>query len=50
MKENGLRHVTFSTADGALEAAPAVRINSLMLGSLFHPSPNVSIKHIIIGF
>jgi len=26
MKENGLKHVTFSTADGALEAAPAVRI------------------------
>ena len=25
MKENGLKHVTFSTADGALEAAPAVR-------------------------
>ncbi|KAL1809556.1 hypothetical protein ACET3Z_026546 [Daucus carota] len=24
MKENGLRHVTFSTADGALEAAPAM--------------------------
>lgn len=26
MKDNGLKHVTFSTADGALEAAPAVRI------------------------
>jgi len=25
MKESGLKHVTFSTADGALEAAPAVR-------------------------
>lgn len=25
MKENGLKYVTFSTADGALEAAPAVR-------------------------
>jgi len=25
MKENGFKHVTFSTADGALEAAPAVR-------------------------
>ncbi|CAH8392041.1 unnamed protein product [Eruca vesicaria subsp. sativa] len=25
MKENGIKHVTFSTADGALEAAPAVR-------------------------
>ena len=25
MKETGLKHVTFSTADGALEAAPAVR-------------------------
>lgn len=24
MKENGFKHVTFSTADGALEAAPAV--------------------------
>ncbi|KAJ7946585.1 ATP phosphoribosyltransferase [Quillaja saponaria] len=24
MKENGLKHVTFSTADGALEAAPAM--------------------------
>ena len=24
MKENGLKHVSFSTADGALEAAPAV--------------------------
>lgn len=24
MKDNGLSHVTFSTADGALEAAPAV--------------------------
>lgn len=31
MKENGLEHVTFSTADGALEAAPAVRINPLLL-------------------
>lgn len=30
LKENGLKHVTFSTADGALEAAPAVRISSLM--------------------
>lgn len=30
MKENGLEHVTFSTADGALEAAPAVRINSIL--------------------
>ncbi|KAL6964431.1 ATP phosphoribosyltransferase 2, chloroplastic [Sarracenia purpurea var. burkii] len=26
MKENGLNHVTFSTADGALEAAPAMGI------------------------
>lgn len=26
MKENGLHHVTFSTADGALEAAPAMGI------------------------
>ncbi|KAL3627862.1 ATP phosphoribosyltransferase 2, chloroplastic [Castilleja foliolosa] len=26
MKENGLEHVTFSTADGALEAAPAMGI------------------------
>ncbi|KAK6157024.1 hypothetical protein DH2020_011272 [Rehmannia glutinosa] len=26
MKENGLSHVTFSTADGALEAAPAVAV------------------------
>ncbi|KAL3625652.1 ATP phosphoribosyltransferase 2, chloroplastic [Castilleja foliolosa] len=26
MKENGLKHVTFSTADGALEAAPAMGI------------------------
>lgn len=25
MRENGIKHVTFSTADGALEAAPAVR-------------------------
>lgn len=25
MKDNGLEHVAFSTADGALEAAPAVR-------------------------
>jgi len=25
MNESGLKHVTFSTADGALEAAPAVR-------------------------
>ena len=25
MKENGLKYVTFSFADGALEAAPAVR-------------------------
>lgn len=28
MKENGLKHVVFSTADGALEAAPAVRNTS----------------------
>lgn len=27
MEENGLKHVMFSTADGALEAAPAVRVN-----------------------
>ncbi|KAG5525823.1 hypothetical protein RHGRI_032194 [Rhododendron griersonianum] len=27
MNENGLKHVTFSTADGALEAAPAVTAN-----------------------
>lgn len=25
MKDNGIKHVAFSTADGALEAAPAVR-------------------------
>lgn len=31
MKDNGLSHVTFSTADGALEAAPAVSDNHLCL-------------------
>ena len=31
MKENGLKHVTFSTADGALEAAPAVRTVFVLL-------------------
>ncbi|KAE8659428.1 ATP phosphoribosyltransferase 1 [Hibiscus syriacus] len=31
MKENGLRHVTFSTADGALEAAPAMGIADAIL-------------------
>jgi hypothetical protein len=25
MKDNGIKHMAFSTADGALEAAPAVR-------------------------
>ncbi|ESR44959.1 hypothetical protein CICLE_v10004097mg [Citrus x clementina] len=30
MKDNGLKHVVFSTADGALEAAPAVRITHLL--------------------
>ncbi|KAF5944998.1 hypothetical protein HYC85_015226 [Camellia sinensis] len=29
MKENGVKHVTFSTADGALEAAPAVLVSTL---------------------
>jgi hypothetical protein len=29
MKDNGIVNVTFSTADGALEAAPAVRIDFL---------------------
>jgi hypothetical protein len=33
MRENGLKHVSFSTADGALEAAPAVR-NSFLLYNL----------------
>lgn len=31
MKDNGLSHVTFSTADGALEAAPAVSDKHLCL-------------------
>lgn len=31
MKESGLKHVTFSTADGALEAAPAVRDSVCLL-------------------
>ncbi|OMO70513.1 ATP phosphoribosyltransferase HisG [Corchorus capsularis] len=31
MKENGLRHVTFSTADGAVEAAPALGIADAIL-------------------
>jgi len=31
MKENGLKHVTFSTADGALEAAPAVVLSFVSL-------------------
>lgn len=31
MKENGLEHVTFSTADGALEAAPAMGIADAIL-------------------
>ena len=28
LRENGLKHVSFSTADGALEAAPAVIVLS----------------------
>lgn len=37
MKENGLKHVTFSTADGALEAAPAVRLLcESFLGYMFY--------------
>ncbi|XP_062096437.1 ATP phosphoribosyltransferase 1, chloroplastic-like [Humulus lupulus] len=31
MKENGVKHVTFSTADGALEAAPAMGIADAIL-------------------
>ncbi|KAK8967330.1 hypothetical protein KSP40_PGU001402 [Platanthera guangdongensis] len=31
MKENGLKHVSFSTADGALEAAPAMGIADAIL-------------------
>jgi hypothetical protein len=31
MKENGIKHVVFSTADGALEAAPAVRFSTKSL-------------------
>ncbi|XP_057530537.1 ATP phosphoribosyltransferase 1, chloroplastic-like [Amaranthus tricolor] len=31
MRENGLKHVTFSTADGALEAAPAMGIADAIL-------------------
>ncbi|KAK9704976.1 hypothetical protein RND81_07G024300 [Saponaria officinalis] len=31
MKDNGLKHVTFSTADGALEAAPAMGIADAIL-------------------
>lgn len=34
MKENGIKHVTFSTADGALEAAPAVRFYSICISAL----------------
>lgn len=33
MREKGFKHVTFSTADGALEAAPAVRFAYLFLSS-----------------
>lgn len=35
MKENELKHAVFSTADGALEAAPAVRIISYYLLILY---------------
>lgn len=35
MKENGLQHVTFSTADGALEAAPAVSLIYLLETNCF---------------
>lgn len=35
MKENGLKHVIFSTADGALEAAPAVSNRLLTNGTLY---------------
>ncbi|KAM7280733.1 hypothetical protein ACFE04_007867 [Oxalis oulophora] len=31
MKDNGIKHVTFSTADGALEAAPAMGIADVIL-------------------
>lgn len=31
LKENGLNHVTFSSADGALEAAPAVNNEHLYI-------------------
>ncbi|CAH8251731.1 unnamed protein product [Arabidopsis lyrata] len=31
MKDNGIKHVTFSTADGALEAAPAMGIADAIL-------------------
>ncbi|KAI5311833.1 hypothetical protein L3X38_041006 [Prunus dulcis] len=34
MKENGLNHVSFSTADGALEAAPAMWIADAILDLL----------------
>lgn len=39
MKENGLKHVTFSTADGALEAAPAVR-DSVVVFEVVHKNSN----------
>lgn len=44
MSENGLKHVTFSTADGALEAAPAVST------TLFHRLYLAWAHHIIYWF
>jgi len=44
MKESGLKHVTFSTADGALEAAPAVR-DSVYLLEFVHLN-FLMIKHV----
>ncbi|KAL0689827.1 hypothetical protein Bca4012_089505 [Brassica carinata] len=35
MEENGIKHVTFSTADGALEAAPAVNQSARLLSLTF---------------
>lgn len=53
MKENGIKHVMFSTADGALEAAPAVRKYILLLTALydscFNPSLTINKCTFLLG-
>lgn len=47
MKDNGFQNVTFSIADGALEAAPAVRNNFFYISESLFALSNIVLNDLI---